>query len=130
MSGPSSNPYHSLCMLLDHRAAPINLENKALVGELCRFGGEICQFTAKKPKTRTTRARVPECQLTCKLARRTHMIADSMVNINNTTGRQVVMVLWVTHYMAEFVRILCTLKYRYNDNFMVGTHLTLTTACL
>ena len=117
-------------MTMDHRAAPINLEIKALVGELCRLGGEIRQNTAKKSKTRTTRARVPECQLTCKLARLTHMIVDSMVNINNTTGRQVVMVLWVTHYMAGFVRILCTLKYHSSNNYTVNPHLTLATACV
>ena len=73
-------------MLLDHRAAPINLENKALVGELCRLGGEIRQFTAKKSKTRTNRAYVPESQVTCKVAQLLRMVVDSMVNINNTTG--------------------------------------------
>ena len=73
-------------MILDHRADPINLENKALVGELCRLGGEIRQFTAKKSKTRTNRAHVPESQLTCKVAQLTRMVVYSMVNINNTTG--------------------------------------------
>ena len=73
-------------MLLDHRAAPINLENKALVGELCRLGGEIRQITAKKTKTRTNRAHVPESQVMCKVAQRTRMVVDAMVNIDNTTG--------------------------------------------
>ena len=49
-------------MILDHRAAQINFENKALVGELCRLGGEIRQFTAKKSKTRTNRAHVAEAK--------------------------------------------------------------------
>jgi len=96
-------------MMVDHRAVPINLENKALVGELCRLGGEIRQNTAKKSKTRTNRAHVPERQLTCKVAQRTRIVVDSMVSINNTTGKQVVIVLWVTYYMSGFVRILCTL---------------------
>ena len=73
-------------MMMDHRAAPINLENKGLMGKLCRLGGEIHQFTAKKSKTRTNRADVPESQLTCKVAQRTRMVVDAMVNINNTTG--------------------------------------------
>ena len=94
---------------MDHRVAPINLEIKAYVGELCRLGGEIHQNTAKKSKTRTNRTHVPECQVTCNVAQRTRMVADSMVSINNTTERQVVIVLWVTHYMFGFVRILCTL---------------------
>jgi len=96
-------------MMVDHRAVPINLENKALVGELCRLGGEIRQNTAKKSKTRTNRAHVPESQVTYKVPQLTRMVADSMVSINNTTERQVVIVLWVTHYMSGFVRILCTL---------------------
>ena len=96
-------------MLLDHRAAPINLENTALVGEFCRLGGEIRQNTAKKSKTRTNRAHVPESKVTYKVPQLTRMVADSMVSINNTTERQVVIVLWVTHYMFGFVRILCTL---------------------
>ena len=100
------------------------------MGELCRLEGEIHQFTAKKSKTRTNRAHVPESQLTCKVAQRTRMVVDSMVNINNTIGRQVVMVLWVTHYMAEFVHILCTLKYRSSDNYTVDTHVTHATACI
>ena len=115
---------------MDHRAAPINLENKGLMGKLCRLGGEIHQFTAKKSKTRTNRADVPESQLTCKVAQRTRMVVDAMVNINNTTGTRVVMVLWVTHYMAGFVRILCTLRYPPNDNYTVDPHLILTTACV
>ena len=73
-------------MIQDHRVAPINLENKALVGEVCRLGGEIRQFTAKKSKTPTNRAHVPESQLTCKVAQRTRMAVDAMVNINNTTS--------------------------------------------
>ena len=86
------------------------------MGELCRLGGEIRQNTAKKSKTRTNRTHVPESQVSCKLAQRTRMVVDAMVNINNTIGRQVVMVLWVTDYMAGLVRILCALKYRSNDN--------------
>ena len=73
-------------MMVDHGAVPINLENKALVGELCRLGGEIRQFTAKKSKTRTNRTYVPESQVTYKVDQRTRMVVDSMVNINNTTG--------------------------------------------
>ena len=73
-------------MTIDHRVAPINLENTALVGELCRLGGEIRQNTAKKSKTRTNRAYVPESQVTCKVAQLLRMVVDSMVNINNTTG--------------------------------------------
>ena len=69
-----------------HRVASINLEIKPLVGELYRLGGEIRQNTAKKSKTRTNRAHVPESQLTCKVAQRTRMVVDAMVNINNTTG--------------------------------------------
>ena len=71
-------------MTMNHRLAPINLENTALVGELCRLGGEIRQNTAKKSKTRTNRAHVPESQMTCKVAQLTRMVVDSMVNINNT----------------------------------------------
>ena len=97
---------------MGHRLASINLENKALVGELRRFGGVIRHFTAKKSKTRTNRAHVPESQLTCKLAQLTHMVVDAIVNINSMMGRPVDMVLRVTHYIAKFVRILCTLKYR------------------
>ena len=100
------------------------------MSELCRLGGEIRQFTAKKSKTRTNRAHVPESQLTCKLAQRTHMVVDSIVNINSMIGRWVDMVLRVTHYMAEFVRILCTLKYCSSDNYTVDPHLTLATACV
>ena len=96
-----------MCIIRHHREASINLENKALMGELCRLGGEIHQFTAKKSKTRTNRAHVPESQVTCNVAQRTRMVVDTMVNINNTISRQVVMVLWVTHYIAKFVRILC-----------------------
>ena len=103
-------------MILEHGITPINLENKALVGELCRFGGEIHQITAKKSKTRTYHALATECPVTCKSAQLTRMVVDSMVNISNTIGRQVVMVLWVTDYMAGLVRILCALKYRSNDN--------------
>ena len=103
-------------MILEHGITPINLENKALVGELCRFGGEIHQITTKKSKTRTYRALATECPVRCKSAQLTRMVVDSMVSINNTIGRQVVMVLWVTHYMAGFARILCTLKYPSNDN--------------
>ena len=117
-------------MILDHRAAPIYLVNKALVGEFWWLGGEIRQFTAKKSKTRTNRAHVPKGQVTCKVAQLTHMVVDAMVNINNTIGRQVVMVLWVTHHMAGFVRILCTLKYRSSDNYTVDPHVTLATACV
>ena len=73
-------------MILDHRADPINLENKALVGELCRLGGEIRQFTAKKSKTRTNHSHVPESHLMYKVAQLTRRVVDSMVNINNTTG--------------------------------------------
>ena len=73
-------------MILEHRVAPINLENKALVGEVCRLGGEIRQFTAKKSKTRTNRAPVPESPVTCKVAQLLRMVVDSIVNINNTTG--------------------------------------------
>ena len=86
------------------------------MGELCRFGGEISQNAAKKSKTRTNRTHVQESQVVCKVAQRTRMIVDSMVNINHTIGKEVVMVLWVTHHMAGFVHILCTLKYRSNDN--------------
>ena len=78
--------------------------------ELCRLGGEIRQITAKKSKTRTNRAHLPESQLTCKVAQLTHMVVDSIVNINSMMGRPVDMVLRVTHYMAGFVRILCTLR--------------------
>ena len=116
-------------MMVDHRAVPINLENKALVGELCRFGGEIRQITAKKSKTRTNRAHVPESQVISKLAQQTSMVVDSRVNINNTTGRQVYIVLGVIHYMSGFVRILCTLKYRSSDNYKVGVPLIDATAC-
>ena len=84
MDGPSSNHYHSLCITLDHRVAPINLENKALMGELCRFGGEISQNAAKKSKTRTNRTHVQESQVVCKVAQLTRMVVDSMVNINST----------------------------------------------
>ena len=100
------------------------------MGELCRLGGEIRQFTAKKSKIRTNHAHVPESHLTYKVAPLTRRVVDSMVNITNTTGSLVVMVLWVTHYMAGFVRILCTLKYRYNDKYIVDPHLTLTAACV
>ena len=100
------------------------------MGELCRLGGEIRQFTAKKSKTRTNRTHVPESQVTYKVDQRTRMVVDSMVNINNTIGRQVVMVLWVTHYMAGFVRILCTIRYAPNDNWWMDPHLTITTACV
>ena len=100
------------------------------MGELCRFGGEIRQFTAKKSKTRTNRAHVPESQLTCKVAQLTHMVVDSIVNINSTIGRPADMVLRVTHYMAEFVRIWCTLNYRSSDNYTVDPHLTHATACV
>ena len=100
------------------------------MGELCRLGGEIRQFTAKKSKTRTNRTHVPESQVTYKVDQRTRMVVDSMVNINNTIGRQEVMVRWVTHYMAGFVRILCTLKYRSSNNYTVDPHLTLATACV
>ena len=115
---------------MHHRVASINLEIKPLVGELYRLGGEIRQNTAKKSKTRTNRTHVPESQVTCNVAQRTRMVVDSMVNINNTIGRQVVMVLWVTHYMAGFVRILCTLKYHSSNNYTVNPHLTLATACV
>ena len=71
-------------MTMHHRVAPINLEIKAYVGELCRLGGEIRQNTAKKSKTRTNRTRVPESQMTCKVAQLTRMVVDSIVNINNT----------------------------------------------
>ena len=117
-------------MTLDHRVAPINLEIKPLVGELYRLGGEIRQNTAKKPKTRTNSTHAPESQVTCKVAQLMRMVVDSMVNINNTIGRQVVMVLWVTHYMVEFVRILCTLQYRSSDNYTVDPRLILATACV
>ena len=117
-------------MTMDHRVASINLEIKAYVGELCRLGGEIHQNTAKKSKTRTNRTHVPESQVSCKLAQRTRMVVDAMVNISNTIGRQVVMVLWVSHYMSRFVRILCTLKYRAIDNYTVDPLLILTTACV
>ena len=117
-------------MTMDHRLAPINLENTALVGELCRLGGEIRQNTAKKSKTRTNRTHVPESQVSCKLAQRTRMVVDAMVNISNTIGRQVVMVLGVSHYMSGFVRILCTLKYHSIDNYTVDPHLMLATACV
>ena len=100
------------------------------MGELCRLGGEISQNAAKKSKTRTNRTHVQESQVVRKVAQRTRMIADSMVNINHTISKQVVMVLWVTHHMAGFVRILCTLKYRYNDNYTVDPRLTLTAACV
>ena len=100
------------------------------MGELCRLGGEIRQNTAKKSKTRTYCTHVPESQVSCKLAQRTRMVVDAMVNISNTIGRQVVMVLWVSHYMSRFVRILCTLKYRAIDNYTVDLHLTLATACV
>ena len=116
MDGPSSNPYHSLCIILHHRAASINLENKALVGELCRFGGEIRQITAKKSKTRTNGAHVTEDLVTCKLIQWTRMIVDAMLNIDNTAGRPVDMMRQVTHCMVGFARILCTLKYPSNDN--------------
>ena len=56
------------------------------MGELCRLEGEIHQFTAKKSKTRTNRAHVPESQVMCKVAQRTRMVVDAMVNIDNTTG--------------------------------------------
>ena len=115
---------------MDHRLASINLENKALVGELCRFGCEIRRITAKKSITRTNRAHAPESQLTCKLAQRTHMVVDTIVNINSMIGRPVDMVLLVTHCMAEFVRILCTLKYRSSDTYTVDPHLTHATACV
>ena len=97
--------------------------------ELCRVGGEIHQITAKKSKIRTNRAHVPESQVTCKLAQQTSMVVDSIVNINNTTGRQVHIVLGVIHYMSGFVRILCTLKYRSSDNNKVGVPLIDATAC-
>ena len=84
--------------------------------ELCRLGGEIRQITAKKSKTRTNRAHVPESRLMCKLAQLTRMVIDAMLNINNTIGRCVDMVIPVAHYMSGFVRILCTLKYRSNDH--------------
>ena len=115
---------------MDHRLASINLENKALVGELRRFGGVIRHFTAKKSKTRTNRAHVPESQLTCKLAQLTRMVIDSIVNINSMIGRPVDKVLRVTHYMAEIAHILCTLKYRSSDNYTVDPHLTHATACV
>jgi len=119
-----------VCTILEHGIAPINLQNKALVGELCRFGGEIHQITAKKSKTRTYRALATECPVRCKSAQLTRMVVDSMVSINNTIGRQVVMVLWVTHYMSGFVRIFCTVNKCDFDNYMVGSHLTHATACV
>ena len=100
------------------------------MGALCRLGSEIRQNTAKKSKTRTNRTHVPDSQVTCKVTQLTRMVVDAMLNINNTIGRQVVMVLWVTHYMAGFVRILCTLKYCSSDNYTVDPHLTLATACV
>ena len=75
-----------MCIILDHRAASINLVNKALVDEFWWLGGEIRQCTAKKSKTRTNRTHVPESQVTYKVDQRTRMVVDSMVNINNTTG--------------------------------------------
>ena len=119
-----------MCIIQDHRLASINLENKGLVGELCRFGGKIRQITAKKSKTRTYRSPVTEDLVTCKPAQLTRMVVDSMVSINNTIGRQVVMVLWVTHYMSGFVRILCTVNKCDFDNYMVGPHPTHATACV
>ena len=98
--------------------------------ELCRLGGEIRQITAKKSKTRTNRAHVPESQVRCKVAQLMRMVVDAMPNIHSMIGRQVAMVLWVTHYMAEFVHILCTLKYRSSDNYTVDPHVTHATACI
>ena len=103
-------------MILEHRAAPINLVNKALVGEFWWLGGEIRQFTAKKSKTPTNRAHVPESQLTCKVAQRTRMVVDSMLNINNTIGSCVDMVIRAAHYMSGFVRVLCTVNKWSLDN--------------
>ena len=100
------------------------------MGELCGSGGEIRHFTAKKSKTRTYRAHVPDRRVTCKLAQRTRMVVDSMVNINSTSGRPVDMVLRVTHYMAEFVHILCTVYKSEFDNYSVDPHLTHATACV
>ena len=114
---------------MDHRLASINLENKALVGELCRFGCEIRRITAKKSKTRTDRAHVPESLLTCKLTQQMRMVVASIVNINNTIGRQVDIMLGVIHYMSGYVRILCTLKYRSSDNYKVRVPLMDATAC-
>ena len=93
-------------------------------------GGEIRHFTAKKSKTRTSRAHVPERRVTCKLTQLTRMVVDSIVNINSTIGRPADMVLRVTHYMAEFVHILCT-EYKLEfDNYSVDPHLTHATACV
>ena len=116
-------------MTRDHRVAPINLEIKALVGELCRLGGEIRQNTAKKSKTRTNRTHVPESQVTCKVTQLTRMVVDAMLNINNTIGRQVDIMIGVIHYMSGYVRILCTLKYRSSDNYKVRVPLMDATAC-
>ena len=118
-----------MCTILEHGIAPINLQNKALVGELCRFGGEIHQITAKKSKTRTYRALATECPVRCKSAQLTRMVVDSMVSINNTIGRQVDIMLGVIHYMSGYVRILCTLKYRSSDNYKVRVPLMDATAC-
>ena len=101
---------------MDHRLASINLENRALVGELCRLGDEIRRFTAKKSKTRTNRGHVPESRLTCKLAQLTRMVVDSMLNINNTIGSCVDMVIRAAHYMSGFVRVLCTVNKWSLDN--------------
>ena len=99
-----------------HRTAVINLENKALVGELCRLGGEIGRFPAKKSKTRTNRAHATKDLVTCKLAQLTRMVVDSMLNINNTIGSCVDMVIRAAHYMSGFVRVLCTVNKWSLDN--------------
>ena len=97
--------------------------------ELCRVGGEIRQITAKKSKIRTNRAHVPESLLTCKLTQQMRMVVASIVNINNTIGRQVDIMLGVIHYMSGYVRILCTLKYRSSDNYKVRVPLMDATPC-